>query len=135
MAKLVAVRLQRDIDELLASRKPLAIAGRKSRAVSAYYHLRPASEASEPLLFLIHAPKRAMAKSHDRNLQKRRMREAIRTLPVYSEISEDLRSASKQALVLLRAMRGSSPESAWDVIVADMELIGSQLRKAVLGNA
>ena len=129
MAKLVAVRLQRDIDELLASRKPLAIAGKRSRTVSAFYHLRPLEAGSTPMMFLIHAVKRGIPNSPDRNRQKRRMREAIRQLQVYETVNQQLMASSHQVLVLLRTAQVPSKSSSWDTILLDMELIGNKLQE------
>jgi RNase P protein component len=130
MAKLVAVRLQRDIDELLASRKPLAIAGKRSRVVSAFYHLRPLESGSAPMMFLIHAVKRGIPNSPDRNKQKRRMREAIRQLSVYETVNQQLTASSQQVLILLRTAKIPSKSSSWETILADMELIGNKLKEA-----
>jgi len=129
MAKLVAVRLQRDIDELLRSRKPLAIAGKRSRAISAFYYLRPLDTGQAPLLFLIHAVKRGIAKSHDRNKQKRRMRDAMRQLMVYETVNQQLTASSQQALILLRTAKGPSAATTWETILNDMELIGKKLEE------
>ena len=129
MAKLVAVRLQRDIDALLAARRPLAVAGKRSKAVSAFFHLRPLQSGTPPLMFLIHATKRGIPKSHDRNKQKRRMREAIRQLAVYDIVSQQLMASSQQALVLLRTATGPSAATSWETIYSDMELIGKKLEE------
>lgn len=129
MAKPVAVRLQRDIDELLASRKPLAIAGKRSKSVSAFYCLRPLNGSPEPLLFLIHAVKRGIPGSPDRNKQKRRMRQAIRQLEIYNTVLQQLTASSQQALVMLRTAKGPSSSSTWETILEDMELIGKRLQE------
>lgn len=136
MAKPIAIKLQRDIDELLAPpRKPLAIAGKRSNAISAFYFLRPLADGDEPLMFLFHAAKRSMAKSHDRNKQKRRMREAVRTLPIYDDVHNRLKSASLQALVLVRTTKPPSKDGSWRTVLSDMEIIGVHLRKAISKHA
>ncbi len=129
MAKPVAVKLQRDIDELLASRKPLAIAGKRSRVISAFYCLRPLNGSPEPLLFLIHAVKRGIPNSPDRNKQKRRLRQAIRQLGIYDIILQQLTDSSQQALVMLRTAKAPSAASSWETILDDMEVIGKRLQE------
>ena len=128
MAKLVAIRLKRDIEALLAYRKPIA---KGTRAVSAFCYIRPLADGDAPLLFLIHATKRGILNSNDRNKQKRRMREAVRSLSVYDAIQQQLTEKSRQALVLLRTSRPPSTDSTWKIIYADLELIGNKLTEAV----
>ena len=132
MAKPRAIKLQRDIDDLLAGRKPLAVAGKRSRAVSAFYYIRPLEEnGAEPLLFLFHAAKRGIPNSHDRNKQKRRMRQAVSDLAVFEAVASKLRASSRQALVLLRTVREPSAQASWEIILADLEVIGKKLEEVI----
>jgi len=128
MAKLVAVRLQRDIEALLASRKPLA---KGTRAISASYFTRPLEKDQAPLLFLVHAAKRGIPNSPDRNKQKRRMREALRTLSIYDVVEQQLIDRSQQVLVHLRTTKPPSRQVSWEVILADMETIGKRLQEVL----
>ena len=82
-------------------------------------------------MYLFHAAKRSIPKSHDRNKQKRRLREAVKKLPAFEATALSLKESSQQALVLLRTVTRPSKEGSWEAILKDMEVIGQRLLEVV----
>lgn len=126
------LRLQRDIDALMAGRKPLAIAGRKTNVLSAFYFLRELPPDEPPILFLLHAPKRIARPAHDRNKLKRWMREAIRQSDEMKNVYEKLQGEKKQTLILIRATMSPSSDCNWNQIEEDIRIIADSLIKKLL---
>ena len=125
------LRLQRDIDALMHSRKPLAIAGRKSSVLSAFYFLRELPPDAPPMLFLLHAPKRQTRPAHERNKLKRWMREAIRQSDEMKEAHRILAQENRQALILIRATMPPSADCSWNQIQDDVRIISALLIKKI----
>ena len=125
--RLTMIRLQKDIDELFAKRKSLVRSGNQTRTLSSIYYFRPSSEKTEPILFLLHAPKKFIKQAHERNKLKRWMREAIRKNDELEKISELLTNKNIQALLLIRADYKPSKEHGWQQIKEDIQIIGKKL--------
>jgi ribonuclease P protein component len=121
------IRLQKDIDELFAGRKSLVRSGNQTTTLSSIYYLRPLLENSEPVLFLLHAPKKFIKQAHERNKLKRWMREAIRKNEEFQMIREILSAKNQQALLLLRADFKPSKDHSWQQIEEDMKIITRSL--------
>lgn len=125
------IRLQKDIDELFAERKPLVRSGNQTKTLSSIYRIRSLEEHPEPLLFLLHAPKKFFKHAHMRNKLKRWMREAIRQSEELRETIVLLTEKKLQALVLIRADFAPSKDHAWKEIKNDTASIGRALREKI----
>jgi len=123
------IRLQKDIDELFAMRMSLARSGNHTKMLSSLYLLRTAEENSEPILFLLHAPKKFIKQAHLRNKLKRWMREAIRQSEQVEKVNAILAEKNTQALVLIRADFKPSKDHAWLQIQEDIRIIMNRLMK------
>ncbi|MFI5264691.1 MAG: ribonuclease P protein component [Candidatus Kapaibacterium sp.] len=117
------IRLQKDIDDLFANRKSLTRSGNQTTTISSIYYLRELPEASEPILFLLHAPKKFIKPAHERNKLKRWMREAIRKNEELEKIREILSEKKQQALLLLRSDFKPSKDHAWNQIEGDILIV------------
>jgi ribonuclease P protein component len=127
--RLPMLRLQKDIDELFAGRKSLVRSGNQTTTLSSIYYLRLLTEKSEPILFLLHAPKKIIKQAHERNKLKRWMREAIRKNEEFQMIKEILSEKKLQALLLLRSDFKPSKDHAWQQIEADISIVTKRLMK------
>ena len=123
------IRLQKDIDELFSKRKSLVRSGNQTRTLSSIYYIRPLSEKTEPILYLLHAPKKFIKQAHLRNKLKRWMREAIRQSEEIELINGMLTEKRIQALVLIRADFKPSKDHAWLQIKDDIRIIMNRLIK------
>src|SRR5579872_2798072 len=86
--RLPMIRLQNDIDELFGKRKSLVRSNNQTSTLSSIYHIRPLPENGEPIIFLLHAPKKFIKEAPDRNKVKRWMREAIRNNAEFEKIKK-----------------------------------------------
>lgn len=127
IAQVPMLRLQKDIDDLFSQRKSLVRSGNQTSTLSSIYLLRSAGEISEPVLFLLHAPKRIMKQAPLRNKLKRWMREAIRQSSEIEKLGNVLLEQNKQVLLLLRADFKPSKDHAWKEIKEDVAVIGKML--------
>ena len=123
------IRLQKDIDELFAKRKSLVRSGNQTRSLSSIYHLRTIEENGDPLLFLLHAPKKFIKQAHERNKLKRWMREAIRKNEEIEKIKGIVAEKNMQLLLLVRADFRPSKEHGWQQIEDDIRIITKHLIK------
>ncbi|MEP7233750.1 MAG: ribonuclease P protein component [Ignavibacteriota bacterium] len=123
------IRLQKDIDDLFGKRKSLARSGNQTTTLSSIYSLRELPEDSEPLLFLLHAPKKFIRQANQRNKMKRWMREAIRMNEEFVMIKEILSEKKLQALVLIRADFKPAKDHCWHEIQKDIPMIAKRLLK------
>ena len=129
--KVVMLRLQKDIDDLFAKRKSLVRSGNQTLSLSSIYLLRPADQNSEPILFLLHAPKRIMKQAPLRNKLKRWMREAIRQSSEIEKIRNVLLEQNKQVLLLFRSDFKPSKDHGWKEIKEDITVIGKKLLEKI----
>jgi ribonuclease P protein component len=129
--RLPMLRLQRDIDELFAKRKSLARSGNQTSTLSSIYYIRPLSENDEPILFLLHAPKKFIKEAHERNKLKRRMREAIRNNEEFENIRAILLEKKLQLLLLVRADFKPSKDHGWQQIESDIRIIVKKLEEKI----
>jgi ribonuclease P protein component len=125
------IRLQKDIDELFAKRKSLVRSGNQTSSLSSIYFLRPLDEQSDPLLFLLHAPKKFIKQAHERNKLKRWMREAIKKNEEIEKIKEILAEKKLQVLLLIRADFKPSKDHSWQQIYEDIRIITKHLMKKI----
>ncbi len=123
------IRLQKDIDELFAKRKSLVRSGNQTKTLSSIYYFRSFSEKAEPILYLIHAPKKFTKLAHERNKLKRWIREAIRKNEEIEKINELLTIKNMQVLLLVRADFRPSKEHGWQQIEDDIRMITKHLMK------
>jgi ribonuclease P protein component len=125
------LRKQKDIDELFAKRKSLVRSGNKTTTLSSIYYLRPLEDFPEPILFLLHAPKKYIKKAYDRNKLKRWMREAIRINGGFENIKVMLSEKKIQALLLIRADFMPSKDHNWQQIEEDIRIIARKLEEKI----
>ena len=125
------LRLQKDIDELFGKRKHLVRSGNQTTTLSSIYYLRPLTEKSEPILFLLHAPKKIIKQAHERNKLKRWMRDAIRKNEEFQLVREFLSEMKLQVLLLLRADFKPSTGHAWLQIEEDISIVTKRLMKNI----
>jgi ribonuclease P protein component len=125
------LRLQKDIDELFAKRKSLVRSGHQTATLSSLYLLRPLTQIGDPLVFLLHAPKKFIRQAHERNKLKRWMREAIRQSEEINNAVMILTDKSLQGLLLIRADYKPSKDHAWDEITNDIAIIGRKLGEKI----
>lgn len=123
------IRLQKDIDELFGKRKSLVRSGNQTRTLSSIYYIRPLSEKTEPILYLLHAPKKFIKQAHERNKLKRWIREAIRKNEEIGKITELLAEKNMQVLLLVRADFRPSKEHSWQQTEDDIRMITKHLMK------
>ena len=123
------IRLQKDIDELFGGRKSLVRSGNQTTTLSSIYILRQVPDSAEPILFLLHAPKKFIKAAHERNKLKRWMREAVRKNEELEKIKEILSGKKQQALLLIRADFRPSKDHAWQQIETDISIIIKRLMK------
>jgi ribonuclease P protein component len=121
--RLPMLRLQKDIDELFAQPKSLVRSGNQTKTLSSMYYIRPLSENVEPILFLLHAPKKFIRQAHERNKVKRWMREAMRKDEEFKTIKELLLEKKLQVLLLIRADFKPSKDHGWQQIEEDIRII------------
>jgi ribonuclease P protein component len=133
MNRLPMLRLQKDIDELFSKRRSLVRSGDHTSTLSAIFYLRPFPDGVDPILFLLHAPKKNIKEAHERNKVKRWMREAMRKNAAANEIAELLTEKKLQALVLIRADFRPSPGHGWQQIEEDIRIIYTRLLKKIQG--
>jgi ribonuclease P protein component len=122
---------QNDIDELFAKRKSLVRSGNNTSTLSSIYYLRTLEEDADPILFLLHAPKKFIKAAHERNKLKRWMREAIRKNDEFVKSKEILIEKKMQALLLIRADSRPSKDHGWQQIVDDVRIIGERLQEKI----
>ena len=125
------LRLQKDIDDLFSKRKSLVRSGNQTTTLSSIYYLRPMPENSEPILFLLHAPKKFIKPAHERNKLKRWIREAIRKNEEFQMIREILLEKKQQALLLVRADFKPSKDHNWLQIEGDISIVTKRLMKNI----
>jgi ribonuclease P protein component len=127
--RLPMLRLQKDIDDLFGKRKSLVRSGNQTTTLSSIYYLRPLEENSEPILFLLHAPKKFIKPAHERNKLKRWIREAIRKNEEFQMIRKILSEKNQQALLLVRADFKPSKDHNWQQVEADISVVTKRLMK------
>jgi len=125
------IRLQKDIDDLFANRRSLTRSGNQTTTISSIFYLRELPEASEPILFLLHAPKKFVKPAHERNKLKRWMREAIRKNEEFLKIREILSEKKLQALLLLRSDFKPSKDHSWNEIEGDIKIVIQKLKDKI----
>lgn len=121
------LKLQKDIDELFASRKSLVRSGNHTSTLSSIYSIRPLIEDAPPILYLLHAPKKFIKLAHERNKLKRWMREALRTSDEFESIKDILIEKELQVLLLIRADFRPSKNHSCQHIQDDVRSIAIKL--------
>ncbi|MDP4219073.1 MAG: ribonuclease P protein component [Bacteroidota bacterium] len=125
------MRLQKDIDELFARRKWLVRSLRETNMLSSLFFFRRLEENAEPLLLLLHAPKRIARYAHERNKLKRRIREALRQSEEIREAVRELSGNKMQVLLLVRSDFNPSKDHGWPEIQEDISLLGIKLLEKI----
>jgi RNase P protein component len=105
--------------------------GKKPKVVEATWNFDPAAK-SPALQFLFFVTKRDVPKSADRHKLKRWMREAVGHSSDLREVTLLARTQRKCLLLVLRIRKLPGVSVNWDIILSDVQSIGSVLKEMLL---